>query len=114
MKSVAFFALLLLLIAPVSAQSPLTGKWEGKTPNNFEMVLELSAKDGVLTGTFTRNGESAELTDGRVSKDTFTFQVAFNGQTARMTGELRGDEIRIWMDQQGPTRATTLKRTNDK
>ena len=99
-----------VVAAVVAGQGSLTGKWEGKTPNNMTVVLELVAKNAVLTGTLTRNGQSSAIEEGKVSKSSFTFNVLLNGQQESLTGELEGDELRVWMDREGRARTVTLKR----
>ena len=61
------------------ATTSLTGKWQGQTPNGFSLMLDLVQKDQGLTGTFTREGESAPITSGKVSKNTFTITVTLEG-----------------------------------
>jgi hypothetical protein len=46
----------------------------GETKNGSQIVLDLTAKETALTGTLTRNGEPTTITDGKVSKNTFTFK----------------------------------------
>ena len=112
MKAIVRTAALWVIFATVvGAQSALTGKWEGKTPNGFLMVLDLVASESSLTGTFTRNGDSLPIVDGKVSKTSFTFKVPIDGHNEGMTGELNGDQITVWMDRQGPERGVTLKRS---
>jgi hypothetical protein len=106
-------AALLVLPSVVRAQSAITGKWQGKTPNGFQMELDLAATPQALAGTFTRNGESIAITDGKVSKNTFTFKVTMNDQIQGFTGEIDGDQIKVWMDRQGPSAAAVLKRVVD-
>src|SRR4051812_41274490 len=80
----------------VQAQDTLTGTWEGETRNGASIVLNLEAKGTALTGTLVRSGQSATLSDGRVSKNTFTFKATLNDQPEGFSGELTGDEIKIW------------------
>jgi hypothetical protein len=100
----------LALAAVVYAQSALTGKWQGETPNGAVIVLDLTATETALTGTLTRNGQPATVTDGKVSKNTFTFKATINDQAEGFTGELAKDEMKVWLDRQGPERAAVLKR----
>ena len=102
-----------VLPASVFAQAAMTGKWQGKTPNGFQVELDLTATEKELTGTFTRNGQSITITDGKVSKNTFTFKATMNDQTQGFTGEIDGDQIKFWMDRQGPSAAAVLKRVVD-
>jgi hypothetical protein len=102
----------LLLALPIllAAQTALTGKWQGKTPNGFEIELDLTVKETTLTGTLIRNGQPTMITDGKVSRNTFNFRAMLNDQTEGFTGELAGDEIKVWMDRQGSASAAVLKR----
>ena len=97
-----------LLAAAVYAQSTLTGKWEGTTGNGAQVVLDLTATATTVAGTVTRNGETFKISDGKVSKNTFTFKVTLNEQPEGLTGELAGDEIKVWMDSRGPAESTVV------
>ena len=115
MKLSALIAAVAVLCAvTVAAQDALTGKWQGETNNGAQLVLDLTVKDGVLTGTLTRDGQSSPLADGKVSKNTFAFTAQINDRTEKLAGELAGDEIRIWLERQGPERAIVLKREKRK
>lgn len=98
----------------VYAQDALNGTWEGETRNGAAIVLTLAVKGTALTGTLVRNAESATITDGTVAKNTFAFKATLNGQTEGFSGELAGDEIKIWLDRQGPSTAIVLRRTTRK
>ena len=113
-RSVALATIALLMLPSVAgAQSAITGKWHGKTPNGFQMELDLAATRQELKGTFTRNGQSTPITDGKVTKKTFTFKVTMNDQTQGFTGEVDGDRIKVWMDRQSPSAAAILTRVVD-
>ena len=92
----------------------LSGRWQGKTPSGFSFGLDLIATETTLTGTLTRNDEPVTIADGKVSNNTFTFKATVAGKTAAFTGELLGDEIRLWMDHQGPSAAAVLQRVVDR
>ena len=77
------------------------------------MELNLTASEKELTGTFTRNGQSMSITDGKVSKNTFTFKTTMKDQTQEFSGEIDGDQLKVWMDRQGPSAAAVLKRVVD-
>jgi hypothetical protein len=109
-------ALIVIAFAAIlRAQDGLTGVWEGETPNGASLTLTLTVKDSTLTGTVVRNGQSATISDGTVSKDNhFTFKVTLSEQLESVTGDLVGDEIKIWLDRQGPTNAVVLRRSTRK
>jgi hypothetical protein len=102
--------LALASIAVAQTQSALTGQWQGETTNGTPIQLELTATSTTLTGTLTRDGQPLTITDGKVSKNTFTFRATLGDQTEGFTGEVAGDEIKVWLDRQGPGRAAILKR----
>ena len=104
---------LLVLPSLVRAQSTITGNWQGKTPNGFELKLDLVANQQELRGTFTRNGQAIAISDGKVSKNTFTFKATLDDQKQGFTGEIDGNQIRVWTDRQGPSVAAVLKRVVD-
>ena len=104
---------LLALPAVVHAQSAITGTWQGKTPNGFPLELHLVATERDLTGTFTRNGQSLTITEGKASKTTFSFKVTMNNETEGFSGEIDGDQMKLWMDRQGPSAAVALKRVKE-
>lgn len=105
--------ILLTLPSVVHAQSPVAGTWRGKTPNGFQLELDLTATDKALTGTLTRDHQPIAITDGKVSNNTFTFRATMNDQKEPFTGEVDGDQIKLWMDRQGPAMAAVLKRVVD-
>lgn len=98
----------------VRAEDTLSGTWEGETRNGTSIVLNVEAKGAVLTGTLVRGGQSATLSDGKVSENTFTFKATLNDQPEGFSGELTGDEIKIWMDRQGASNAIVLRRVKRK
>jgi hypothetical protein len=92
------------------AQAALTGKWQGETPNGAVLVLDLAVKGTALTGTLTRNGVSAPITEGTVTKTQFTFKAKVSDQPEGFSGELADDQVKVWLDRQGPSNAVVLKR----
>lgn len=104
---------LLMLPVSVRAQAAISGTWQGKTPNGFQLELDLTATDQELTGTFVRDGQSIPISDGKVSKNNFTFKVTMNDQSQTFSGAFEGDRIKVWMDRQGPSAAAALKRVLD-
>ena len=97
-------------VVAATAQSPLSGKWQGETPGGSSLTLDLTVKDTTLTGTLTREDEKSPITDGKVTKETFTFKATLGGQTEGFAGELKGDELRIWLERQGSAKAVTMTR----
>jgi hypothetical protein len=114
LNCIALTLLLTTLAGGARAQDGLSGTWEGETRSGSSIVLTLAVKGTSLTGTLVRNGESAALADGKVSKNTFSFKATVNDQTEGFSGELAGDELRIWLDRQGADTAIVLRRARHK
>jgi hypothetical protein len=100
----------LICSAAGQAQATLTGKWQGETTNGTPITLDLAVDGTALTGTFTRDGVSTSLSEGKVSKNTFTFKAKINDQIEGFSGELSGDQLKVWLDRQGVSRAAVLQR----
>lgn len=92
------------------AQQGLNGIWQGETRSGTPIVLTLVVKESALTGTFKRGDETITITDGKVSKNTFAFKAVMNGQSEGVSGELAGEELKVWLDRQGASTAITLRR----
>jgi hypothetical protein len=99
-----------VLAAIVHAQATLTGKWQGETKNGMQVVLDLTLNKASLTGTLTRDGKASPISEGKSTKNTFTFKATMGDQPEAFTGEVAGDEIKVWLDRQGPPGAIVLKR----
>ena len=92
------------------AQTTLTGKWQGETRAGAAIVLDLVVKEPALTGTVTRDDVTVAISEGTVSKNTFSFKAMLGDQHESVSGELSDDQIKVWLDRQGPSTAIVLKR----
>jgi opacity protein-like surface antigen len=111
MNTLAVLAVLSLVLAtPAAVQSAVAGVWEGQTNGGAAIVLDLKVDGKTLTGTLTRDGQPATISDGQVSGNAITFKVTLNEQPETISGELAGDELKVWLDRQGRERAIALKR----
>ena len=108
MRVVSLTALALTCSIAAHAQATLTGKWQGETNNGAAIVLDLTVKGTALT--LTRNGVSTPLSEGSVSKNTFTFKAKPGEVEEAFSGELADDQIKVWLDRQGASTAIVLKR----
>ena len=92
------------------AQTSLTGRWQGQTPNGMSLTLDLVQKDETLTGTINREGETIPISNGKVSKNTFTFTATLDGAAETIEGTVENDDMKAWLTRQGPERTAVLKR----
>lgn len=102
------------LASVVRAQDALNGSWQGETRSGASIVLTLAVKGTVLTGTLLRGEERIALSDGKATRTTCTFKATLNDQAEGFSGELAGDELKVWMDRQGPATAIVLRRVKGK
>ena len=114
MNIVAGFTLAVALMTTVvHAQSRIAGKWQGTTSNGMDVVLDLKVADEKLTGTVTRAGTPSTITEGKVTKNTLTFTAILGEQTEKLTGEINGEQLKVWLDRQGPEGAVIFKRATE-
>jgi hypothetical protein len=117
MKRIATAGLMVLLVTVLlSAQSGLTGTWQGASPGGSKVVLEAKTADTALSGTLTVDGQKLALADGKVANKTFAFTVTLppNGAVQAFSGEFVQDELELWMDSRGRASAAVLTRVNKK
>ena len=114
MKFASAVVFVLALAFVVQAQTSVAGKWQGATRNGNEVALELVVKDGALTGTFSRSGQPVPITEGKLVKNTIAFKAKINDQAEAFSGELAGDELKIWLERQGQESTVVMKRVKGK
>lgn len=108
--TVVMLALLLCVGAGAQSDAELTGTWQGQTPNGMNLTLVLVQKDDAFTGTLTRESESTPISEGKVSKNTFTFKATLSGETETIEGTFDKTDMKAWLTRQGPERTAMLKR----
>ena len=113
-RRIAVAVIIMSFASLVQAQDKLNGTWEGETRSGSSIALTFVVKGTALTGTLVRSGESATLSEGKVSKNSFSFKATLNGQPEGFSGELAGDALTIWMDRQGASKAIELRRAQRK
>ena len=75
----------------------MTGKWQGTTKTGAKVALDVTATTTALTGTITVDGQTLAIADGKVAKDTFSFNVILGERTQGFSGKLGKDEINVWV-----------------
>lgn len=109
----AALALTFILATVLQAQASITGKWQGTTRNGTQVVLNLKAAGGALTGTVTRDGQTSTITDGKISGTTFAFKAILGEEAEALTGERFGDQLKVWLDRQGRDAAVIFGRVKE-
>ena len=109
-KALNVLLVVLLLCVLAQAQTGMSGKWTETTPSGLNAELDVKATETSMTGTFTVRGRPMTISDAKVTKNTFTFKAALEGQPEGFSGELNGDSMVLWRDKNGKVDALTLKR----
>jgi hypothetical protein len=108
--TVVMLAFLLCVGAAAQSDTDLTGTWKGQTPSGMSLTLVLVQKGEAFTGTLTRESESFPISEGKVSKNTFTFKATLGGEPETVEGTFDKTDMKAWLARQGPERAAMLKR----
>ena len=106
-------ALAFLMAAVLEAQTSITGKWQGTTRNGSQVVLNLKAAGGALTGTVTRDGQASTITGGKITGAKFAFKATLGEQTEALSGERDGNQLKVWLDRQGPEGTVVFERVKE-
>jgi len=111
-------ALLCCFFVLIAALADLNGKWTGtiKTPDGNDLQVSYNFKvDGnKLTGTGESPAGTVTLDSGKVTGDTFKFQVSVDGNVYPHTGKIYADSCGVDIDFGGQKIHTTLKRAIEK
>jgi hypothetical protein len=110
--------LVVMLFAITAFAADVTGKWSAEVPGRDgqtrTQTFNLKADGDKLTGTVSGMGGEREITNGKVSGDTITFDVKFeaqgNSRTMNYTGKVSGGEIKFNVTGGQRNREFTAKR----
>lgn len=92
------------------AEPTLTGTFQGTTPQGAQLTLDLTATDTTLSGTLTRDDQTVKIAEGKVKGKTFTFTATIGDRSDAFSGELAGNDIKVWTERRGRDSAITLTR----
>jgi hypothetical protein len=107
---ISVLPLLLMSGLEARAQSGLSGQWQETMNTGLNAELNVKATEATVSGTFTVRGRPMTISDGKVTKNTFTFKAAMGDQPEGFSGEFNGDLMVLWRDRNGKGDAVTLKR----
>ena len=111
--------MVMAISATTAFAADISGAWTGQMggPNGegFQISFTFKQAGAKLTGTVAGpQGDTIEISDGKVDGDKVSFNVNFNGMTIKDDGAISGGEIKLTVKAgQGdfPGGAMTLKRS---
>jgi len=118
-KFLCFCASLMLTFTAASAFAvDLTGTWSGEivisSGDSFQVTFTFKQDGTKLTGTVSGpQGDSLQITEGKVDGDKISFNVSFDGMLIKHEGMITGDTIKLTTKSDSgdfPGGAMTLKR----
>jgi len=111
--TVLTFGLLLFSAGVSLAAADLNGRWEGAINagnGDVQLVFQFKVDGAVLTGSVETPQGSADISEGKVDGDNFSFKTHFQDAEINHQGTISGDSIQLKVS--GPWGDTdmTLKR----
>jgi len=117
LRRASLTGMLILLSAALSLAADLNGRWEGSmsTPNgDFSLVFNFKVQANTLTGTVETPNGNADITDGKVDGDKFSFKTHAGDAEINHEGTLAGDSIQLKVNGPWGDSEMTLKRSAEK
>ena len=98
LRRALLLGILLLLSVALALAADLNGRWEGSmsTPNgDFSLVFNFKVQGDTLTGTVETPNGNADITDGKVDGNKFSFKTHADDAEINHEGTLSGDTIQL-------------------
>lgn len=107
---------LLLFVVCFTPVADITGKWTGvlklADSSAFQLSYTFKVDSGKLTGTAHMPQCDANITDGMINGNDFSFNVPVPDGNAPHTGKIYPDSIKMHIVYKGQHLSTVLKRGN--
>ena len=117
LRRASLLGIVILLSAAVSLAADLNGRWEGSmsTPNgDFSLVFNFKVQGNTLTGTVETPNGNADITDGKVDGNKFSFKTHAGDAEINHEGTLSGDTIQLKVNGPWGDSEMDLKRSAEK
>jgi hypothetical protein len=115
-KLITTVILLLCFFVSFAAIENLNGKWTGllKTDqgDEYPLLYNFKIEGNQLTGTAKTPKGDMPINDGKITGDTFTFNVIVNNMEIDHTGKFYGDSVGVDISLGDTKSHATLKRIN--
>ena len=125
MKKLVILTMILCAVSFAATAAGIDGKWTSESKrgdNTIQQTITLKSDGGSLTGTvetsFNGNSRSADIKNGKVDGNKFSFSMVQRGKQGEVTvtweGTVNGDEMNGTQKREGgdQSRPFTAKRAN--
>ena len=99
-------------VKPTDAKIDINGKWKGsvETPRGtMEQTFTFKVEGTTLTGSVETMMGSTELKNGKITGNTFTFDVSFGPYTITQTGTILGQDKILLQNERGEMNISRIK-----
>ena len=111
MKSL-FFALVTVLSITVAFAQDITGHWNGRVMDQYEINYDFKSGGNILSGKDTHfDGTVDSITNGKIDADSISFDVPIQGQMTHITSKLTENGLTLKFSVQGYDLTADLKKT---
>jgi hypothetical protein len=115
MKKKILFAFIFTLCSSsflFAQNTDFTGHWTGKVMNQYDVTYDFIATSDSLTGKDTHyDGSVSEISNGKITGDSISYDVPVRGESTHVTGKLSGEVLTIHFTYQGYDLSADLKKS---
>ena len=104
MRTINMFVVLIFSMVVFAVSSEIDGKWKGKVTGpmgDMEIEFNLKADGSTLTGTVTGPRGEQSIQNGKIDGNNFSFDTDMGGNLVTRTGTVKGDILKVTMQQFG-------------
>ena len=116
LRRAGLLLVLFLVSAALGLAADLNGRWEGSinTPNgDVQLVFHFKVDGAVLTGTVETPNGNADIAEGKVDGDKFSFKTHAGDAEITHEGTISGDTIQLKVEGPWGDTAMQLKRAEE-
>lgn len=114
-KKILLFAFCIIASISVACAQDVTGHWTGKVMDQYNIAYDFRVQGDTLLGKDTHpDGSVSDISNGKINRDTLSFDVPIQGAMTHVTGKVNGDTITLEFSVQGNDLSLTLKKSGEK
>ena len=114
-KKILLFVFGAVISISIACAQDVTGHWTGKVMDEFNVTYDFKVQGDNLTGKDTHpDGSVSDISNGKISADTLSFDVPIQGELTHVAGKVKGDMITLSLSVQGNNLEVDLKKTEEK